>query len=268
MKKINILAFFFAFVLILASCEDTNENLVGYRGAAVVPEISDINPAFYTSDLANSFVAFKVALPEGENVDAAELQVTYKGQTTVLQQISSFPAEINIPATDVLQALSISENDVEIGDSFLVHVVTKSGELSSRSLAAMKILVTCEFNSELTTGAYSAVSSDWESAGDVTITADPEDPFKLYVDGFAEVDGLVSNGNKLQISIDPYSFKMTGVATVIADDVAPWDLPYTGFSYEPIGGLYNSCDGSFDLQIKITVDQGTFGTYNFTLTRK
>lgn len=268
MKQTNILAFFFALTLLLGSCEDTNENLVGSRGIAVVPEISDINPAFYTSDLENSFVAFNVSLPEGETVDAAEIQVTYKGQTVVIQQINSFPVSVELQALDLINALGISESDVEIGDSFLVHVVTTSLGVSSRSLAAMKVLVTCEFDASLTTGVYEAVSSDWAVAGDVTVTADPQDPFKLYIEGLADLDGLVSNGNKLELNIDPYSFKMTGPAVVLADDVAPWGLPYTNYTFSPVGGLYNSCDGSFEMSISISVDQGGWGPQGFTFTRK
>lgn len=268
MKQINILAFFFAFALLIGGCEDTNENLVGSRGIAVVPEISDINPAFYTSDLANSFVAFNVSLPEGETVDAAEIQITYKGETIVFDQIDAFPVSVNLQALDVIAAFGISESDVKIGDSFLVHIVTTSHGLSSRSLAALKVLVTCEFDSQLTTGVYEATSSDWGLAGDVTITADPNDPFKLYIEGLADVEGLVSNGNKLELNIDPYSFKMTGAPVVIADDLVPFGLSYTNYTYTPGVGLYNSCDGSFDISISISVDQGGWGPQGFTFTRK
>lgn len=267
MKTYRIIAVLFAISLFLGGCEDTNENLVGSRGIAVVPQITDINPAFYTSDLANSYVAFNVDLPEGASVDAAEVQVTYKGETVVLQQIASFPATVELQALDVIDALGVAENEVAIDDFFLVHVVTTSQGVSSRSLAAMKVFVTCQFDPALTTGSYHFVSDDWAAAGDVTFTADPADPYTIFVEGIAAAEGLVDNGNKLELHIDPSSFKVTGVTTVLADDLEPWGLTYKDYYYETIGGLYKSCDGSFQMQFKIGVDVGSWGTFNFEFTR-
>lgn len=267
MKQINILAFFFALTLILGGCEDTNENLVGSRGMSVMPEISAINPAFFTSDIANSYIAFTVALPEGETVDAAEIQVMYKGKTSVLKPIKSFPANITVPASEVVKSLGISENDVAIGDSFTIYVVTTTNGVTSRSPAALVVNVTCEFDTNLTTGSYHVVSSDWQVEGDVTVTADQANPFKLNIIGLQEMEGLVNNGNNLVLTIDPFSFKMSGSKTILAADLLPWKLSYTNYYYDPIGGLYNSCDGSFTMQVKIGIDQGSYGTFNFKFTR-
>ncbi len=267
MKKQYIFTLLVAFLIVFGGCEDTNENLVGSRGIAVVPEMSEANPAFFTSDLENSYVAFTVNLPEGEAVDAAEVQITYEGKTVVIQEIESFPSDLNITATEVIAGLGISEADVEIGDSFLLHVVTTSAGVSTRSLAALLINVTCEFDPVLTGGSYHVVSADWEVEGDVTISVDPDDPFKLYIEDMAEMEGLVGNGNRLELNISPTSFKMSGPATVLSANLAPWGLSYTGYTYTPGVGLYNSCDGSFTMPFAISVDQGSFGTFNFTFTR-
>ncbi|RUT78631.1 hypothetical protein [Ancylomarina longa] len=265
MKKYKILSVIIILGLFFGACDDTNENLVGSRGLAIIPVVTDVNPAFYTSDLANSYVEFVVDLPEGESVDAAEVQVTYKGKNAVVQEISSFPVTITLQALDVIQALGISENDVKVNDSFLFHVVTTANGISSRSTAALNVFVTCEFDPALSVGSYHVVSDDWEVAGDVTFTADPSDPFKIFVAGIFEMEGGAPNNNLLELNIDPNSFKVNVVKSVLGSS-APWGS-YTNYYYGPGGGLYKSCDGSFEMQFKITVDEGSFGTYNFLFTR-
>ena len=121
MKKINILVVFFTMALLFWACEDTNENLVGSRGIAVIPEISALSPAAptFTDLTASSFITFTVSLPEGEAVEAAEIQVVYKGKTAVLQKIASFPANLKVTAPEMITALGISASDVNFGTSFL-----------------------------------------------------------------------------------------------------------------------------------------------------
>lgn len=270
MKQYKILAILFAFALMISGCDDTNENLVGSRGIAIVPTISDINPAFYTTDLANSYVQFTVDLEEGDTVEAAELQVTYNGQTAVLQNIESFPAIITLPALDVIGALGISESEVKVDDYFLYHVVTTNGGISSRSLAALKVFVTCEFDPVLTVGNYHVISDDWGYDGFVTIEADPSDPYKLYIVGLAEGEGLISNGNNVEININPSDFQISGIGvkTIIADDLEPWDISWgADYSYEPLGGLFKSCDGSFQISFDINVAAGGWGPNAYFFTR-
>ncbi|WP_321280877.1 hypothetical protein [Marinifilum fragile] len=265
MKLYRLLSLFVALSLFISGCDDTNENLVGSRGLSIIPVITDVNPAFYTSDLANSYVEFVVDLPEGEQVDAAEVQVTYKGTTAVVQEIASFPATITLPALDVIGVLGLSESDIKVDDSFLFHVVTTSGDVTSRSTAALNVFVTCEFTPAMAVGSYHVVSEDWEVAGDVEFTADPNDPFKIFVSGIYEMEGGAANDNLLELNIDPNSFKVDVVTSLLGPS-APWG-DYTNYYYGPGGGLYKSCDGSFEMQFKITVDEGSFGTYNFLFTR-
>ncbi len=262
-KQISV---FFAAALLLSACDDTNENLVGHRGEGVVPVISDVNPAFYTSDLANSFIAFSVDLQEGDEVDAAELEVSFGGVSAMVRSISSFPATISLTATEAMAALGLSTDDVEIGDSFLVYVLTTKDGVTTRSQAALNVLVTCEFDPDVLGGSYKMVSEDWEISGDVTVTVDASNPYQISITGITDVEGLVGNGNALILTIDQNSFKMTGAKTILAADLAPWDLSYTNYYYEPIGGLYSSCDGAFSMTFKIGVDQGSFGNYGFTFT--
>lgn len=265
MKQYKILAFIFSFAMIFSSCEDTNDNLVGSRGIAVVPVISDVNPAFYTTDFSDTFVKFTVALQDGDAVDRAELQVTYKGQTEVLQEITSFPATITLPAVEAFTALGLTESDVAVDDFFLYQVVTTSGDISTRSLAALKVFVTCEFDPVLSEGSYHVVSDDWEVEGDVTLTADPDDPYKIGISGLFAMEGGAPNDNVLYLNLNPSNFAVTGEKTVLGP-TSPWG-PYTGYAYTPISGLYKSCTGSFEMTFGITVDQGGFGNMKFIFTK-
>lgn len=265
MKQYKLIAFLFSFALIISSCEDTNESLVGSRGVAVVPTIADINPAFYTSDLASSYVAFTVDLEEGDTVDSAEVQVTFNGETAVLQNIESFPSTVTITATDAMTALGLTESDVNIDDYFLCHVVTTKGGISTRSSAAIKIFVTCEFDSALTEGSYHVVSEGWEVEGDVTLTADPDNPYLIGISGLYEMEGGAPNDNVLYLTVNPSNFNVTHETTKLGSS-APWGQ-YTNYYYGPVSGLYKSCTGSFEMTFAITVDEGAFGNYSFVFTK-
>jgi len=265
MKQYKILALLFAFAMIISSCEDTNESLVGSRGEAVVPTISDINPAFYTSDLAASYVAFTVDLDEGDSVDSAEVQVTFNGETAVLNTIDTFPATVTVTATDAMNALGLTESDVNIDDFFLCHVVTTKNGVSTRSSAAMKIFVTCEFDAALTEGSYHVISDDWAVEGDVTLTADPDNPYLIGISGLYEMEGGAANDNVLYLTVDPSNFSVSHETTNLGPE-APWGA-YTNYYYGPVSGLYKSCTGSFEMTFAITVDEGSFGTYSFVFTK-
>ncbi|MGV8962721.1 MAG: hypothetical protein ACOH2V_05005 [Candidatus Saccharimonadaceae bacterium] len=270
MKKINI---FYILALLLftvsfAACEDTNENLVKQRGVAAVPEVLNISPAFYTTDFKNSYVKFDVDLPEGQSVDHAEIHATFKDKTAVIQEISSFPATIKMIATDVISKLGLTANDVKADDSFMFDVVTTSGGVTSRSMTgAIKAFVTCEYDPEIITKDYNVVIKDWDTAGgDVTFTVDPLNPFKISIAGLFAMEGGEPNDNVLVLNIDPNSYKVSGVKTKLGT-TDPFGEGYTNYYYEP-SGLYKSCEGVFEMQIKISVDEGSFGAYSFIFTPK
>ena len=267
MKKINIYYILgLLFAVSFAACEDTNENLVEQRGVAVVPKVSNISPAFYTTDFESSFIMFDADLPEGQTVDDAEIQATFKGKTAVIEKITSFPVQkVKVTVADVMSKLGLSESDVNVNDSFIIDVVTTSGGVSTRSkTGAIKALVTCEFDPELAVGNYKVVSADWEVEGDVTLTADPENPYKISVAGLYAMEGGAPNDNVLVLNIDPNSYGVSGVRTKLGPE-APWGQ-YTNYYYEPVGGLYKACDGVFEVQIRITVDEGGFGVMGYVFT--
>lgn len=269
MKRVKIYSsLFLVFLFLLGACEDTNENLVKERGIAVVPTISNMEPAFYTTDFDNTYVQFDVDLPQGTKVDAAEIQASFKGKTVTIQPITSFPATVKLPARDVMNKLGLTDKDVDVvkNNEFIFYVVTTSNGVTTRSrTGAAKVLVTCEFDPAMTIGSYHVVSNDWEVEGDVTFTADPNNPYKIYVSGIYEMEGGAPNENLLELNISPTSFEVTGPRSKLGPK-APWGQ-YTNYYYQPTQGIYRSCTGTFEMKFAITVDEGGFGTYNFIFTR-
>lgn len=270
MKKImfKTIASLLIFLFVGISCENTNEILVKERGVGVAASISNIEPAFYTTDFDNTFIKFDVDLPEGADVDAAELQASFNGKTVTIQSISSFPATIELPARDVMNKLGLTDDDVDVvnNNEFIFYVLTTSGGISTRSKSgSVKILVTCEFDPEMAVGSYHVVSSDWEVEGDVFFTADPNNPYKVFVSGIFEMEGGDPNEYTLELNISPTSFEVTGPRSQLGPQ-APWGA-YTNYYYTPTRGIYRSCTGTFEMQFQITVDQGSFGTYNFVFTK-
>jgi hypothetical protein len=64
------------------------------------------------------------------------------------------------------------------------------------------------------------------------------------------------------LEVNELNFDVVAVKTVLAS--AAWS--YTNFAYAGSGKL-NTCDGTFEIFFTITVDQGSFGSYDFVLTK-
>jgi hypothetical protein len=121
----------------------------------------------------------------------------------------------------------------------------------------------CAYDPEMVSGSYKAVSADWAVDGPVTITVDPEDEYTIYVAGLAELDGLTEDKGPLKMVVNPLNFEVTAERTVLASIA----FDYTNIAYEGFG-LLNTCDGTYEMNFTITVDQGSFGQFPFTLTKQ
>lgn len=127
--------------------------------------------------------------------------------------------------------------------------------------------VACGYEPSLAGGVYNAVSAAWAVNGDVTITVDPVDQYKVYVAGLETIDGLVEDKGPLVMHIDPATFAVTVDKTVLASLVTWANPPYHNIAYAG-SGTYNTCTGTYDMTYIISVDEGNFGSFKFTLTRK
>lgn len=255
--------------LLFMGCEDTNDDLVQERGENVMAVISDLSPANFNEDVANSYISFTVSLPDGESVDAATVEVVLDSLTADLQSITSFPATVTVNAADAVAALGVSIDDITTSSVFYVYVTTEvDGRVTRSKTASLTVPVVCAFDENLTAGSYHEYSSGWAVEGDVTLTADENDPYTITISGLQAVDGLTGNGNDYVITIDPGTFAVTGEGTVImAADLSEWGYTYTNYAYTLTSGSYDSCEGTYELEFKITVDQGSFGSYSFTFSR-
>jgi len=152
--------------------------------------------------------------------------------------------------------------DIHNGEVFTFEAITTNNGTTTRSNAAINVPVACAYDVNLATGSYHSVSDDWASEGDITITADPADQYTLYVSGLEEMEGLVEDQGPLVMHINPIDYSVVADKTVLASDA--WG--FHNIAYEGTG-VYSSCDGSFVMYFEISVDEGSWGTYQFTFTR-
>lgn len=279
MKKYKILSMIVALGLFLGACEDTNDNLVASRGVAVVPVLTALTPeAPLFTDFTVDDVSFTVSLEEGDAVDSAEIEVDYDGNVATLQTIASFPSDITITAAEILTALGLSSDEIELGSQISIYVMTTSDGVTTRSQAAFSIDIPCEFDATVTAGPYAVVCDGWGVDSDVTITADEADPYILYISGLAEADGCVGNGNTMKVMIDPISYQLTGETerTIVAANCGGWGAGYevyTNYSYTLKSGSFSTCEGSYEIVFELEylyagdADYSSWGNLTFTFTR-
>jgi hypothetical protein len=266
MKRLRISIIIVLLLAAFNNCEKLKDP-AGERNAAGVPLISDINPGIFDSkDLVNSYVGFTLSLPNGMTADRAIIEASYDGQLerTEITEITSFPATVKIVSGDVIQKLGLVTGNIVNGDVFVIEVLLVSGGRTTRSNAVLNVSVACAFEETLAVGSYHSVSppDQWNSEGDITITGDQSDPYTVYVSGIEALEGVNEDMGPLVMHIDPATYAVTAVKTVIASSAFGYhNLAYGG------SGVYNSCDGSYQMNFDITVDEGSFGRYAFTFTR-
>lgn len=265
MKQINIFIFFIAFTLLFGGCEDTNENLVGSRGVAVVPILSNLNPAVFDSkDLENTFVEFKLDVEQGASLENAIVKLSINGQQERVDfaTFTTFPQTVKIPAKAAAEKLGLTVNDVKLGDIVNVEIWTTSNGKTYQTKTGFNAAVVCAYKSGFVSGSYHAVSKSWGSEGDVTITVDPTDEFIVYVSGLETIEGLVEDKGPLKMKINKLNYAVTVDKAVIAS--VAWD--YNNIAYAGSGTL-NTCTGTYEMMFTISVDEGGFGNHAFTLTK-
>jgi hypothetical protein len=224
-----------------------------------------VDPGIFDSkDLEGSYIEFTLALPEGESVDKIVIVGSYQDnlERVTIKEITTFPSIVRITSADAAQKLGIGLSDIENGDVFIFEMITTNGGITTRSSAAIVVAVACAYDVELATGSYHSVSTDWNSEGDITITADPDDPYTVYVKGLEEIDGLVEDKGPLVMHINPVNYAVTADKTILASDA--WGL--TDIAYEGTG-TYNSCNGTYVMYFEISVVEGSWGQNMFTFTR-
>jgi hypothetical protein len=125
--------------------------------------------------------------------------------------------------------------------------------------------IACGYDPAISTGSFHSYSApdQWNSEGDITITADPEDNTTVYVTGIEAIEGTNEDRGPLVMHINPTTFEVIADHTLIAT-TTPWGD--TNIAYEGTG-TFNSCNGSYTMSFHITVAEGSYGTFPFTFTK-
>jgi hypothetical protein len=265
MRKIKILGSIITLIIIFSGCEKVKDP-AGQRDVGVIPVISDINPGIFDSrDLNKSYVVFKLDLVSGQHADKVVIEGSYNDnlERVLLAEVTTFPATVKIISGDVLQKLGIAGASVINGDIFTLEMVTTANGVTTRSTAILHVVVSCAYQNSLAIGSYHSVSSDWNSEGDISITADPTDPYKVFVTGLEEMEGLVEDSGPLVMNIDPATYNVSVPSKVISSDAWGYgSIKYAG------DGVYNSCDGSYVMHFDISTDAtGSLGINTFIFTK-
>lgn len=264
MKNNKVLGLIFTLIMVIIGCEELPDP-AGLRGVAVVPGISDIDPGIFDSkDLENSYVEFVISVPEGTEPEKITVQGSYQDnfERVTITEVTSFPATVRISSSDAAQKLGIALDEISNGDIFTFELVTLANGIATRSSAVLFVAVACAYDVNLATGSYHAVS-DWPSENDVTISADPEDPYTIYIAGLAEIDGIEEDNGPFVIHINPATYEVSAETKLLASDY----YGYGGVTYSG-EGVFSSCDGSYILYIDISVGAyGSQGIYQFNVTR-
>lgn len=266
MKNINrLLTLIIILGLTLTGCETEIDDPSGDRNViGATPVIENLDPSiFLAADKENTYVAFDVTAGEVDQSMDAIIEVSYDGgqQRAQLDGFTVPATGVEVALTDVATALGISTDDLEGGAYVNIEVLTKAGDKYYRSAAAVNPLIACDYVSADYVGTPNAQSSGWGVNGPVTVTVDPTDEYILLVVGLETIDGLVEDGGPLPLVIDPASYAITVPKTMLASDA--WG--YHNLSYEGTGTL-NTCSQAIQLNIGITVDEGSFGSYTFDIT--
>ncbi len=265
MKTYKLLGLIAAVVFTFVSCETDITDPAGIRDVFAVTKFTNVDPAiFIDGSLDEGFVQFTVNAEEGATFEDAYIVVSHNGTTQKkrLKDITSFPLVVKVTAVEAATALGMTVADIEVQDFFVFEVEVKIGGKIYRSNGALTSKVVCPFNPALAIGSYTAISGSWGVNGEVTITADPEDQYTVYVAGIPSLDGMPEDGSPLVMHINPKNFAVIADKTLLTSDYYGYDnLNFAG------SGEYNSCDGSYQMMFAATVDQGSFGNQTFTFKR-
>jgi hypothetical protein len=265
MKSIKTLGYVFTLITLIIGCEELPDP-AGQRGVAVVPGITDVDPGIFDSkDLENSYAQFVITVPDGTQPEKITVAGSYNDnkERVTITEVTTFPATVRISSADAAQKLGIALTDILNGDVFTFELLTTASKKATWSTAVLAVPVACSYDVNLAAGSYHSVAPDWGSEGNITLTSDQNDPYKIYVTGLEEIEGLVEDLGPLVMNIDPATYNVTVPKKAISSEA--WG--YGSISYEGTG-VYSSCDGTYTMYFDISLASlGSVGQYSFTFTR-
>ncbi len=291
-NKIKILLLVAFGVLLFTTCQKDPKLPMPELQKTIIPLVTkditkDGNLSFI--DLPGFNASVIVDLYYDDMPKSMDLMVCMNGDVentgVVKTDITSFPTSTDFSVgtlIDILPGLN-DINQLKLGDNFKFYVditlddgtVIKGNDtlysafdpaVSNLPGSSLNVVYTiaCPLDPAMTEGSYFAYSapSEWNASGNITITADATDPNTVYVSGLYTIEGGDEDKGPLVMHIDPVTFDVTVDKTVIATD-------YFGYTNGAFGGTgtYNTCTGEYIMKFAISVDEGNFGDYIYSLTR-
>jgi hypothetical protein len=256
--------------LLITGCKNTNENLVQDRGVAVIPTMSDPVPAYFTDDIASSYVQFDLSLPQGQTVDKAEIEVDYGDQSAIVKQVSLPVTGLQVTATEVIQALNLPAGEYKTGDNFNLYVLTTKDGRTTRSTAAFSIPVVCDLVLDDFTGTCTVTQDDWwgETPYPVVVTKISDTQLSIANLFNANADGFGDAVNPLVITINPINYTVSFAKQVLVPNSGNlwWGIPsYSNFYLANGTGKIDACNLVISFTATAAVDAGSFGNMSFVL---
>ena len=266
--------YFFAIVSVLffiTTCKDTNENMVQERGVYFIPQLTKVSPSYFLPEIEDSYVGFNLALSQGEALDKVQIEVVHKTKSAILREVT-VPVggvDVKVTAKEIHNALSLTDDDYNLGNVYYLYFITVQDGKPHRSTTKISLQVVCPFEPEMLVGTFDYESEDWEEeGGDLTFEADPKNPYKIYINGYPQSEGLSGNGNRIELNVNPNTLNITGPKTIIANNLAEWGLPnYLNYTFEPIRGKFDACTETYTIIFVISVNLGSWGENEFIFTK-
>jgi hypothetical protein len=292
-NKLNILAILAIGIFLLPTCQKDPDLPYPEVKTGIAPKVTkdpakDANISIFDLEGFNATVIVDLYFRD-DKPKSMNLMVCMNGDpenTATVTAITSWPTSVNVTTADLINWLPGLDDvgQLKQGDRFLFYVdaVLEDGTyingndtlytaygsaLANWPNASINVTysIVCPYDQAMAVGSYYTECSDWAVAGNITITADPDDPYTVYVAGLETIDGLDEDLGPLVMHIDPATYVVTADKTVLASLVT-WGAPYHNIAYEGTG-TFDSCTGSYLMTFEITVDEGSFGNYVFPFTR-
>ena len=296
MKNIKFLILFItAGLFLLNSCEEGKDVMpenIRATSPVMIMDVANSSPFINVAAVNDYTLTFDVdVLFDDAPFVTIDIMVAVSGDYSkhyLLQTITTVPSTVTVTGPQFIAAIDelASTADVAEGDVFQVfcNVTMADGTYlpgllwngmatlaaDNKNLAAIlkgatgtiRIGVPCGLDPALTIGSYHSVSLDWGAEGDVMVTADAIDPFKVYVHGLETMEGLVENATGCPMVISSVDYSLTILPVPFVANA--WG--YSNMYYQGTG-TYDTCTGKYTFAAEIRVDQGGFGTFNFVMTR-
>jgi len=275
-KYISIIAAIFALVVI-TSCTDEGMDFDtnGGKGLTFLHFVGSIQTISTELDAVDDHTITISVASTVKSEQARTYTLSIDPSSTAIEgthyNLSS--KTVTIPANQHSGSVTLTVVIENLVKQVLNAVITINSDEAinyGRSMTvAMNRFDLCEFVASTLVGTFNYESDDWDEEGSGLIfEADPDDPYKIYILGYPESEDLTSNGNRIELNIDPEDFTISGPKVIIADNLADWGLPgYTNYAFEPVSGEFDICNGTYTIIFNISTTQANFGGNEFIFSK-